>query len=546
MKRKDSIFKEVPITNRKLNHFDLSHEVKTSGKFGYLYPMLVKDTIPGDVFTNETIIQLRFAPMLAPIYHKVNVTTHFFFVPFRILSEEWENFITGGRDGTLQPVLPFITVAGVAASSPVNMSAGTLWDHMGLPIAPAVPPGVWSDQSISVFPFWAYCKIFNDWYKDPNFQDDIDMDSGLQGDISASFMAKQNMFLRRKGWRKDYFTSALDAPQRGPAVLIPIAGSGSVTYMPQSQVLTQAGANAAVDTLVGVGPAVPGGMTVEKNTDVDPGTSGRIENIQGVSFTNSSFTINDFRIALATQAWLEANARGGYRYIDQIDQHFDVKIPDYRLQRSEYLGGGRQPVRVSEVLSTASADNETGEGVGIMAGHGISVGRTNKFHYRCLEHGLIIGIVSIGPDSSYQQGLDRLWTKTTKFEFAFPSLAHLGEQSILNKEVFFSFDDADQAQNDTTFGYTPRYAEYKFQNDLTTGDMRTTLDFWTLSRIFTAPPVLDEIFTTMDEQGTESDEDTMRRIFQVEDGTDYLWIQMFHILHAKRPLPYFGVPRILG
>lgn len=546
MKRKDSIFTEVPVSKTPQNFFDLSHEVKTSAKFGYLYPMLVKEALPGDVWIDTATIMIRFAPMLAPLYHRVQVISHFFFVPYRLLSDHWEDFITGGRLGDVGPTLPYITPAGVAAAHPANMAAGTLWDHMGLPIAPAIAPGVWSNEQISVFPFWAYDKIYNDWYKDPNFEADIAISTELQGDVSVPFMSQENMFLRRKGWRKDYFTSALAEPQRGAEVLMPIAGiadAGDISYLPTSSV-EQAGGGL---------PSAPGALSVAGGGGLQDSTAAaaQLRNIAGVAFTNSEITINDLRVALATQAWLEAQARGGYRYIDTIEAQWNVRVPDYRLQRCEYLGGGRQPVRVSEVLSTTASGpggpaEERTVGVGWFAGQGMSVGKTNRFRYRCQEYGIVMGIFTVVPDTAYQQGLDRMWTRKTKFDYPWPKLAHLGEQAILSKELFFSFDNADNADNQLTFGYTPRYSEWKFQNDVTTGDMRTTLDFWTLTRIFTARPVLDEDFTTINEQGIENDEESMRRIFQVEDSTDYLWVNIFHRLSVSRKLPYFGVPKLVG
>lgn len=551
MNRKQSIFAETPASKPQRNQFDLSHEVKTSGKFGYLYPMLVQEALPGDTFNDTTTIMLRVAPMLAPIMHRVSVITHFFFVPIRILIPDiWEEFITGGQDGLAQPVLPYITPAGVAASSPLNMYPGTLWDHLGLPVLSTIP-AVYNTEQISALPFWAYDKIFNDWYRDPNFSQEIAIEPA-EGNVTTTFMANGNMVLRKKGWRKDYFTSALAAPQRGAQVLMPLSGTGSVTYKPVSTVHTSGGGQLPIGTYV---DAQTGGSfsEVEKlKVRTDPGgvyTEAQLQNIDDVVISNSSVTINDLRVALATQSWLEANARGGYRYVDQIDSHFDVRVPDYRLQRAEYLGGGRQPVRISEVLTTSSTYSDgvgSTEGTGNMAGHGLSVGKTNKFHYRCQEHGIIVGIFTVIPDSAYMQGLDRMWSRKSKFDYAWPLLAHLGEQSILSKELYFSFDNVDDTENQDTFGYTPRYAEYKFKNDVITGDMRQTLLFWNLGRQFTTRPVLDAAFTTVDENGDDGDETSMRRIFAVEDGTDYLWIQMFHRLTANRPLPYFGVPRLIG
>lgn len=545
MKRRNNVFAETPVARPKRNLFDLSHEVKMTAKFGYLYPVLVQETLPGDVFRNTSTIMMRFAPMLAPIMHKVNVTTHFFFVPYRLCTDHWEDFITGGMSGEVAPILPYITPQGIvdAAGYP-RMQKYNLWDYLGLPVAPSVEPAEMSNEQISVLPFRAYQKIFNDYYRDPNFTPDIDLDLELQGNVSAVSVAKLILDIRARGWNKDYFTSALAQPQRGPEVLMPIEGIGDVTYKPVSEYYNEDGSPPTIgDAIFTAG--VAGNLYSDTDGATDPT---RVENIDDVTFANTSITINDFRVAVATQRWLENNARGGYRYVDQILSHYAVHVNDYRLQRAEYLGGGKQPVRISEVLSTIADGGSLGaEPLGTMGGHGLSVGKSNRFTYMCREHGIILGIMSVTPDSAYQQGLDKMWTRTSKFDFAWPEFAHLGEQAIKSKELYFSFGgvtDPDEDNNET-FGYTPRYAEYKFKNDRVSGDFRDTLRFWHLGRVFTSRPVLDATFTTVLEAAGNGSE-TLRRIFAVQDGTDYLWIDIFHRFTAKRPLPYFGVPKLIG
>lgn len=313
---------------------------------------------------------------------------------------------------------------------------------------------------------------------------------------------------------------------------MPLSGTGTVTYRAQSE-LVPGDASVAL----GTGPT---GLLV---TDFGGTPSAaRLENIDEVQLTDSEVLINDFRRAMAIQRWLENNARGGGRYIEQIESHFNVRVPDFRLQRAEYLGGGKQPVQISEVLSTTDTATVP---VGDMAGHGISVGKSNRFTYRCQEHGWVIGIMSVVPKTTYDQGIPKMWLNyDDKFTLPWPELAHLGEQEILSKEVFYSFDDADTVENNEVFGYIPRYAEYKFKNDRVAGDFRDTLAFWQLGRTFVDRPVLEPEFTTMYENDTTREE-TYRRIFAVQDGTDYLWCQLFHRLTAKRPLPYFGVPKII-
>ncbi|AZL82936.1 major capsid protein [Apis mellifera associated microvirus 35] len=535
MSRKNNIFKQVPVTAPKRNLFDLSHEVKTSMKFGKLYPVLLLDCIPGDVIDEQATAMVRFAPMLSPVYHRVNVTTHFFFVPNRLVMDRWERFITGGQDGQADDVAPpYVTVDGIGAANASLMREGSLWDYMGLPLLPnPAPSPLNSSEWISALPFRAYAKVYNDYYRDPNLDPELDLDTEVEGNVSTVTRTKGLLELRERGWDKDYFTAALPWAQRGAEVLMPLAGEGSVTYKPISDVFLYDGE----------APDASGSLRADIGDPqlyLGSGIPGRVENIDQVTFGNSEITLNTLRTSLAIQRWLEANARGGGRYIEQIQSHFGVRVPDYRLQRSEYLGGGVQPVVISEVLATAEGEDVP---VGDLAGHGISVGKSNRFHYRCQEHGFVIGIMSIMPVPSYDLGIERMWSRTSKYQFAWPEFAHIGEQEIVSKEIFFSFDEDDHEDNMSLFGYIPRYSEYKFKNDRFTGAFRSSLAFWHLGRIFNNRPVLNSAFLRMQEN--TADEETYRRIFAVQDGTDYLWVQIFHRIRALRPLPYFGVPQIM-
>lgn len=547
-KNKNNLFKEVPIRVPKRNMFDLSHEVKLSMKFGKLYPVLLMDCLPGDTVRDQMTAMLRFAPMLAPIMHRVDVTTHFFFVPNRIITDHWENFITGGREGTDATILPFITPFGIdAAGGEDDMQKRTLWDYFGLPVAPSPMPASISTESISALPFRAFGKIFNDYYRDPNVSEELNLDVQSQGDVSAATYSAGLLAMRERGWEKDYFTSALPWAQRGAEVLMPLSGvatSSDVTYLDQSILKTDTGTVYNFDALVGT-TNPPGGVAggLEFKNDMPTvGVPGRLENIDEIEFTQSQVSINDFRTALAIQSWMENQARGGARYTETILTHFAERVPDFRLQRAEYLGGGKQPVQISEVLATTGG--ETDPPVGDMFGHGLSVGKSNRFTYRCQEHGWVLGIMSVMPKPSYDLGIERMWIRRSRFDFAWPELAHLGEQEILSQELFFSFDQDDQTENHDVFGYIPRYSEYKFKNDRFVGDFRDTLDFWHLGRIFSERPSLDNVFLAMFENGGA--EETFRRIFAVQDGSDYIWCQLYHQLTARRPLPYFGVPKLIG
>lgn len=535
MSRKSKLFSTVPVANVKRNHFDLSHEVKMSGKFGYWYPTLCMDVIPGDDLSDKLSIMCRFAPMQSPVMHRCDVITRGFFVPYRLLTDVWEDFITGGQDGLSTVVLPYITPndVAVAEGDGGNFVTGTLWDYLGGPAQDGAGTTT-SQQHISALMFRAYGKIFNDWLRDPNLSDELVLNEELSGNVSVATHTAGLFDLRQCGWEKDFFTSALPWAQRGAEVLLPLAGTGFINPVPFYDVNSSAATGDLQIQNVGLEKRLKDSAGADITDLVDG---------MAVTLDESTVSINDFRRTMAIQKWMESNARGGGRYVDQIMSHFNVRVPDYRLQRSEYIGGGRQVVTISQVLATAASESGSATSIpGEMFGHGISVGKTNSMRYECKEHGVIIVLMAVMPRTAYQQGLDRMWTRESKFDFAFPELAHLGEQEILSKEVFYSYVLADDPDNNETFGYTPRYAEYKFKNDRVAGDFRTSLAFWHLGRIFLERPALDTIFTTMLENG--SAEETFRRIFQVQDGTDYLWFQLFHNLSARRPLPYFGVPTL--
>lgn len=542
--KKSQIFTQVPVKRPNRSFFDLSHEVKMSAKFATLYPVLIQETLPGDTFRNTSTVMMRLAPMLAPIMHRLDVTTHFFFVPNRLLlpDKTWEDFITGGQDGDFSYILPFFTPAGLTtAGKETYMYKGTLWDYLGLPVTiDSVEAD--STEQISSLPFQAYTKIWNDYYRDPNFDDEIDVTPAAGGVQTAN--ADAWMEMRRRGWQKDYFTACLPFAQRGDSVMLPLAAQGIGVFNPETtiQLAKSDGTIPAVgDTKIANSGGI-GSYRLQSSGSEDL----KMLNTVDVTINSAESSINDFRTALAVQSWLENNARGGYRYIEQIMSHFGVRVRDYRLQRAEYLGGGKQPIQISEVLATAKTEVDTSTTpVGDLSGHGISVGKSNQFTYRCEEHGFIIGIMSVMPTTAYQQGIDRMWSRREPFDWAWPEYAHLGEQAVLSKEVFYAFTNEEDANNNTTFGYIPRFAEYKYKQDRVAGDFRDTLSFWHLGRIFTERPVLDSDFTTAYEYGG-SIEESMRRIFAVESDNDYLWIDIFHRFTAKRPLPYFGVPQLIG
>lgn len=487
---------------------------------GHLVPIMLEEIVPGDGFRASSEIMMRLAPMLAPVMHRVNVWTHFFFVPNRLLWNEWEDFITGGEDGTSEPVHPHF-LADVAAQIPNVMTLGSLADYFGLPILPSAFMA--EDIQISALPFRAYQLIYNEYYRDQNLTPKVDFNLS-SGQVSGAEL-QRIMSIRYRAWEKDYLTSALPFAQRGDAVSIP----GTANYLDVSEVYNTDGTTpASSGRNLGVHD-VDAGDLASDNT----GGSNFLDKMQLQNLEDIGIDINDLRRSNALQKWLELAARGGSRYIEQMKSFFGVVSSDSRLQRPEYLGGGKQNVIISEVLQTSETGAETP--LGEMGGHGVSVGSTNRFsRKRFEEHGFVIGIMSVLPRTAYQQGVNRMWSRAEKFDYYWPQFAHLGEQAVLNKEVFY-----DEAQTGTadTWGYQSRYAEYKHRQSQVAGDFRTTLNFWHMGRIFDDLPPLNTSFVEAS--------DVTHRIFANTDVDDHkLWVQVFNSISALRPMPYYGTPRL--
>lgn len=526
-------FDRIAVTPPTKNKFDLSHTRKFSLNMAELIPILVQEVNPGERFRVKSEIMMRFAPLLAPIMHEIDVTTHYFFVPNRLGFAEWEPFITGGRDGLSAPVAPYFTIntAGVAANKYGN---GTLSDYMGLPGIP-ISTVVTNPININALPFRAYQLIYNEYYRDQNVEPDLEV-SDASGNISGAELDKI-LTMRTRAWEKDYFTSALPFAQRGAPVTMPITGTGAVTYREVSSVYADNGAPMPVNTLIGTGATVAGDMQVGKTSISAGGNKGRVENIASVTFSGSNISINDLRKSFALQSWLEKNAVAGGRYTEQLLVHWNVRSDDARLQRPEYLGGGKSPAVISEVLSTYQDPADAGNPQGNMAGHAISIGRTNGFQRRFPEHGIVIGIMSVVPKPAYQQGIPSMYRRLDKLQYLQPSFAQMGEQPIPMSELWYN-PAAATTEKDETFGYQSRYADYKYTPSTVHGEFRSTLSYWHMGRIFASKPLLNKSFISAD---------PTYRIFAVEDpNQEHLYCQVYNRIDAIRPLPYFGTPKLVG
>lgn len=539
------LFDSVRVRAPRLNKFDLSHERKMSMNMGKLVPVLVEEVLPGDRFRVSTETLLRLAPMLAPMMHRVNVFIHYFFVPNRLIWDEWEEFITGGREGDATTVWPHVDIANVfeyPAPPESFLAPGSLADYLGVPDFPDSENAPTADSFISVLPFRAYQLIYDEYYRDQNLEAEVGI-SKASGEVVGDPEILKLFSMRTRAWEKDYFTSALPWAQRGAAIGVPLEGVGDVTYTPISEVINSGtGLPVDGDFNLGTADAATAGQLRHGNPDawnVDAGGA-RIENIDEVTVDNVDFTINALRRAIKLQEWLEKNARGGARYTEQILSHFGVISSDARLQRPEYLGGGKSPIVISEVLQT-SEDGGTPQGN--MAGHGLGVGNTNRFARRFEEHGFIIGIMSVLPRTAYQDGLKRMFSRSSRFDYYWPEFAHLGEQEILNKEVsFLGVPGTEPGEDDATWGYQSRYAEYKYGCSSVHGDFRTTLSFWHMGRIF-EDGAGERILPALDDAFVKSD--PTHRIFAETDPTQHkVWCHVYHRVDALRPMPYYGTPSL--
>jgi hypothetical protein len=499
------MFNSIARRNPKYGKFDLSHEYKMSGQMGKLYPVLVQEIVPGDKFRVNSEIMLRLAPMVSPVMHRVNVFTHYFFVPNRIIWDEWEDFITGGEDGTEAPVHPHYRTTDLFTQG--VGSNGDLPDYMGIP---KVDDNI-ENVNINALPFRAYHLIWNEWYRDQNLQDptDIPLTSGQQTTFEC-------LAFKNRCWEKDYLTSALPWPQRGDAVTVP----SQITYETTSPIVDNVGNS--LGTLI----AQSSGRLDASSPSTTIGA--RVENLQDIGID-----INDLRRSNAIQRFLELSARAGSRYKEHILAFFGVKTSDGRLQRPEFLGGGKQAVMISEVLQTAETD-PTGTPQGNMAGHGVSVGTTNRFEKTFEEHGFVIGIMSVLPVTAYQEGVERFWTRSDKFDYYNPMFAHIGEQEVKNKEVFF--DGSDTNDPDGTWGYQSRYAEYKYKPSTVHGEFRDSLDHWHMGRVFGAHAPLSSGFVQSNP--------TQRIFADTDANVDKLYIQIYHNISALRKMPYYSDPRL--
>lgn len=513
-------FSQVPKAEIPRSSFDRSHGVKTTlDEAGYLYPVFVDEVLPGDTFNLSMHGFARMATPIYPLMDNIYIESFFFFVPNRLLWQNWQKF--NGEQEDPGDSTDFL-VPGLIKT---GHDEGTLMDYMGIPTKTA-------NLDISCLPFRAYNLIWNEWFRDQNLQDSAVVGQGGGPDAPTLYP------IRKRGKRHDYFTSCLPFPQKGDDVTIPLGTQAPITGI---GIL-----NTGVFNPVAKDVRETDGTTRSYAFNTDSSLDNIVIEGTGISasdtpliyadLTNATaVTINQLRQAFQIQKLYERDARGGTRYTEIVRAHFGVTSPDARLQRPEFLGGGRAAVNINPVAQTQRTDDgQTPQGN--LAAYGTSIMRDQGFTKSFTEHGVLLGLVSIRADLTYQQGLNRMWSRRTRFDYYWPALSHIGEQAVLNKEIYAQGNSFD----DEVFGYQEAYAEYRYKPSQITGKFRSSdpqsLDVWHLAQDFESLPLLNAEFI--------EENPPMDRVVAVPSEPKFILDAWFN-LRCARPMPLYGVPGMI-
>jgi hypothetical protein len=535
-------FAMVPKAEIPRSSFDTQYAHKTTFDGGYLVPIYCDEVLPGDMHNVKATMFARLATPLFPVMDNLHLDTFFFFVPNRLVWTNWVKFMgeQANPSDSISYVVPQIT------SSAGGYAVGSIFDHFGLPTAGQITGS--NTVTHNALPLRAYNLIYNEWFRDENLQNSVVVNTGDSGDDVTDYS------MLRRGKRKDYFTGALPWPQKGDSVTLPLGTSAPIYGNGKAVGLTdlttnygiraggtgatleaRAGAyNIAAGTVLGTGGALP-----TQNTVLGLVTSGESGLYADLSDATAA-TINQLRQSFQIQKLLERDARGGTRYTELLRAHFGVTPQDYRLQRPEYIGGGSTYVNVNPVAQTSATSISGGATpLGNLAAMGTALAQGHGFTYHAQEHGYIIGLVNVRADLTYQQGLPKMWSRETRYDFYFPVFAHLGEQAVLNKEIYVTGTSTD----DDVFGYQERWAEYRYKPSQITGLFKSTssgtIDPWHYAQKFTSLPTLNSTFI----QETPPIDRTTA-VGASANGQQFLMDAFFDCKMA-RPMPMYSVPGLI-
>jgi len=522
-------FAMVPKAEIPRSSFDTQYAHKTTFDGGYLVPIYCDEVLPGDMHNVKATMFARLATPLFPVMDNLHLDTFFFFVPNRLVWTNWVKFMgeQANPNDSISYVIPQIT------SPAGGYAVGGVYDHFGLPTAGQITGS--NTVTHNALPLRAYNLIYNEWFRDENLQNSVVVNTGDSGDDVTDYT------LLRRGKRKDYFTGALPWPQKGDSVALPLATSAPV--LSNGKQITVSSQNNPGPSF-GVRQGNTGGIftlsTANDFGNTTPFKFGTETGLYADLSDATAATINQLRQSFQIQKLLERDARGGTRYTELLRAHFGVTPQDYRLQRPEYIGGGSTYVNVNPIAQTSATSISGGATpLGNLAAMGTALASGHGFTYHAQEHGYIIGLVNVRADLTYQQGLSKMWSRETRYDFYFPVFAHLGEQAVLNKEIYVTGTSTD----DDVFGYQERWAEYRYKSSQITGLFKSTsagtIDPWHYAQKFTSLPTLNSTFI----QETPPIDRTTA-VGSAANGQQFLMDAFFDCKMA-RPMPMYSVPGLI-
>ena len=544
----ESHFSLSPHVDISRSRFDRSASLKTSFNAGDVVPFFLEEVLPGDTFSVDTSKVVRMQTLLTPMMDNVYLDTYYFFVPNRLVWDHWKEFCGENTESAWIPQTEY-TMPQITSPAVEGWSVGTLADYFG------IPTGV-AGLSVSALPFRAYALIMNEWFRDQNLQDPLVVptdDSTVAGVNTGTFVtdvAKGGKpFIAAK--YHDYFTSALPAPQKGPDVTIPVAQAGSYPVVALKNVNNNSlntcplifgdfnGNSGVTDSRTYSSLNSPSAQADTSLVWSHPYNGAVPSNLMAVADGNAvAATINQLRLAFQIQKFYERQARGGSRYTEVVRSFFGVTSPDARLQRPEYLGGNRVPININQIVQQSGTES-SGTPQGTVVGQSLTTDKHSDFTKSFTEHGLIIGVMVARYDHTYQQGLNRLWSRKDKFDFYWPVFANIGEQAIKNKEIFAQGTDKDNE----VFGYQEAWAEYRYKPNMVTGEMRSayaqSLDVWHLADDYSTLPSLSDSWIREDKANID-------RVLAVTSAVSNQFFADIYVKnYCTRPMPMYSVPGLI-